>query len=210
MILDKYYKQESSNSIAKFILKDPKIKSKKGLFLDRDGVLIEDVHHIRTPRQVTLCEGTEKFLKEAKKKGYELIVVTNQSSVSRSIITYEEYKNITEKFLSLINYDVYPNLILSSFHLPKNENKLENYNWRKPGTGMFDYALNLQKYEKSRCSIIGDKLTDLIAGNKAGLYNICYKKSELHKDEAELIKDWFLKNKVPYKQLDKLEDFFKY
>ena len=68
MILDKYYKQESSNSIAKFILKDPKIKSKKGLFLDRDGVLIEDVHHIRTPRQVTLCEGTEKFLKEAKKK----------------------------------------------------------------------------------------------------------------------------------------------
>ena len=121
MILDRYDKQESSNSVSKFILKDNKIRSKKGLFLDRDGVLIEDVHHIKSPKQVKLTKDIGKFLKEAKTKGYEIIVVTNQSSVSRSIITFEEYKDITEKFLSLIPYDAYPNLILSSFHLPKNE-----------------------------------------------------------------------------------------
>ena len=208
MILDKYYKQEYSNSISKFILKNNKIISKKGLFLDRDGVLIEDVHHIKSPKQVKLCKNVENFLKEAKKKGYGLIVVTNQSSVSRSIITYEEYKKITEKFLSLISYDVYPNLILSSFHLPNNDNKLGNYDWRKPGTGMINYALDLQKYDKSKCGLIGDKLTDLIAGNKAGLSNICYIKSKLHKEESISVRNWFLKNKLPYKQLEMLEDFF--
>ena len=208
MILDKYYKQEYSNSISKFILKNNKIISKKGLFLDRDGVLIEDVHHIKSPKQVKLCKNVENFLKEAKNQGYGLIVVTNQSSVSRSIITYEEYKNITEKFLSLISYDIYPNLILSSFHLPNNDNKLENYNWRKPGTGMINYALDLQKYDKSKCGLIGDKLTDLIAGNEAGLSNICYIKSELHKEESISVRNWFLKNKLPYKQLKMLEDFF--
>ena len=208
MILDKYYKQESSSSISKFILKDHKIRSKKGIFLDRDGVLIEDVHHIKSPKQVKLCKNIEKFLRESKERGYELIVVTNQSSVSRSIITYQEYKNITEKFLSLIPYDVYPNLFLSSFHLPKNDNNLKNYNWRKPGTGMINYALKLRKYEKSKCGLIGDKLTDLEAGNNAGLSNICYIKSELHKDEAISIRNWSLKNKVSYKQLDNLEDFF--
>ncbi len=208
MILDRYYKQESSNSVSKFILKDNKIRSKKGLFLDRDGVLIEDVHHIKSPKQVKLTKDIGKFLKEAKTKGYEIIVVTNQSSVSRSIITFEEYKDITEKFLSLIPYDAYPNLILSSFHLPKNENQLKNYNWRKPGTGMINYALNLQKYDKSKCGLIGDKLTDLIAGNKAGIPKNCYIKSELHKDEAISVRNWFLKNNIPYKELDKLEDFF--
>ena len=137
-----------------------------------------------------------------------MIVVTNQSSVSRSIISYEEYKIITEKFLSLIDYELYPDLILSSFHLPKNENKLENFNWRKPGEGMINYAINLQKYEKSESGLIGDKLTDLMAGNRAGLSNIAYIKSDLHKDESLVIKNWSLNHKIAYKELEMLEDFF--
>ena len=77
---------------------------------------------------------------------------------------------------------MYPNLILSSFHLPKNENKLKNFNWRKPGTGMIDYALNLQKYDKSKCSIIGDKLTDMEAGNNALVKtNILFNNDKINK-----------------------------
>ena len=117
-------------------------------------------------------------------------------------------KLLLKKFLSLIDYDLYPDLILSSFHLPKNENKLEDFNWRKPGTGMINYAINLQKYKKSECGLIGDKLSDLIAGNNAGLSNIAHIKSDLHKDECSLIKRLEFKIIVPYKQLEKLEDFF--
>ena len=103
---------------------------------------------------------------------------------------------------------MYPDLILSSFHLPKNENKLKDFNWRKPVAGMINYAINLQKYEKSESGLIGDKLTDLIAGVNAGLSNIAYIKSEIHKDESSLIKSWSLNNKISYKELEKLEDFF--
>jgi len=208
MILNKYYNEEFSESTSKFIFKNNNSRSKKGLFLDRDGVLIEDVHHIKSPKEVVLCKNVIEFLREAREKGFELIVVTNQSSISRSIITYEEYKIITEKFLSLIDHDLYPDLILSSFHLPKNENKLKDFNWRKPGAGMINYAINLQKYEKSESGLIGDKLTDLIAGVNAGLSNIAYIKSEIHKDESSLIKSWSLNNKISYKELEKLEDFF--
>ena len=208
MILNKHYYEEFSESTSKFVIKNKNLKSKKGLFLDRDGVLIKDVHHIKSPKEVELCKNVEEFLKKARKKEFELIVITNQSSVSRSIISYEEYKIITEKFLSFIDYDLYPDLILSSFHLPKNENKLEDFNWRKPGAGMIDYAINLQKYEKSECGLIGDKLSDLMAGNNAGLSKIAHIKSDLHKDECSLIKSWSLNNKIAYKQLEKLEDFF--
>ena len=48
--LDKYYFEEFSKSISKFTLKSKKHQYEKALFLDRDGVLIEDVHHINSPK----------------------------------------------------------------------------------------------------------------------------------------------------------------
>ena len=208
MILNKYYNEDFSKSTSKFLIKNNKFRSKKGLFLDRDGVLIKDVHHIKYPKEVELCKNVTEFLRKARNEGFELIVVTNQSSISRSIISYEEYKIITEKFLSLLDYELFPDLILSSFHLPNNENKLDNFDWRKPGAGMINYAINLKKYEKSESGLIGDKLTDLMAGKRAGLSNIAYIKSELHKDESSSIKNWSLDKKIAYKELKKLEDFF--
>ena len=87
MILKLYYNEEFSNSISKFTLKSIRNNSKSALFLDRDGVLIEDVHYIDNPKKVLLCKNVNKFLRVAREKGYRLIVITNQSSVSRSIIS---------------------------------------------------------------------------------------------------------------------------
>ncbi len=206
--LDKFYFEEFSRSISKFTLKSKKKLFKKALFLDRDGVLIEDVHHINSPKKVTLCPKVLDFLKEARQKNYGLIVVTNQSSVSRSIISYQEYKAITIKFLSLLTEDIYPEFILSSFHLPNNSNNLDNYNWRKPGTGMIDYALNKSKFNTSKSFIIGDKLTDLIAGHRSGLSNFIYVKSQLHSNQSNLIKNWSIKESIPYRELNELDASF--
>ena len=205
--LDKFYFEEFSRSISKFTLKSKKL-FKKALFLDRDGVLIEDVHHINSPKKVKLCPKVLDFLKDARKKNYGLVVVTNQSSVSRSIISYQEYKAITSKFLSLLTEDIYPEFILSSFHLPNNSNNLDNYNWRKPGTGMIDYALNISKFNTSQSYIIGDKLTDLIAGYRSGLSNFIYVKSNLHSNQSNLIKNWSIKKSIPYRELIELDASF--
>ena len=58
--------------------------------------------------------------------------------------------------------DLYPENILTSFHLPDNELALDDFNWRKPGTGMFDYALKNIILDPNRSVMIGDKLSDLI------------------------------------------------
>jgi len=204
MNINKFYFEEYSRSISKLTLKSKKIFSEKALFLDRDGVLIEDVHHINSPDKVILCPNIINFLKGARKKGYDFIVITNQSSVSRSIISYAQYKEITGKFLSLLSEDLYPDFILSSFHLPNNENNLQDFNWRKPGTGMIDYAFNLKKYNKLKSFIIGDKLTDLKAGYDYGIREIIHVKSELHNDEISLVKSWSETNFIQLKQVIKL------
>ena len=188
MNINKFYFEEYSSSTAKLTLKSQKIFSEKALFLDRDGVLIEDVHHINSPDKVILCPNIVNFLKAARKKGFDFIIITNQSSVSRSIISYTQYKEITEKILSLLPEDLYPDFILSSFHLPDNENNLQDFNWRKPGTGMIDYACSVKKYNKSKSIIIGDKLTDLQAGYDYGIREIIHVKSKLHDDQISLVK----------------------
>ena len=83
MKLEEFYDEEYSNSKSILKLKKKKI-SNKALFLDRDGILIEDVHHIDSPNKVRLCPNIINFLKESRYKGFHLIVITNQSSVSRS------------------------------------------------------------------------------------------------------------------------------
>ena len=205
MKLDEFYFEEYSNATAKFTLRSNKILSDKALFLDRDGVLIEDVHHINNPEKVKLCPNVINFLRKAREENYDLIIITNQSSLSRSIINYEEYKNITSKFLSYLPSKIYPDLILSSFHMPNNVNNLDDYHWRKPGTGMIDYALKKRKYNKLNSFIIGDKLTDLVAGYESGLAKILYIQSKLHKNQSDLVKKWSSKNNIHYEQLLKLD-----
>ena len=118
------------------------------------------------------------------------------------------YVKITERFLSFIPRDLYPEIILSSFHLPENQNKLKDFQWRKPGTGMINYALNYGKYDKKKSAILGDKLTDLISGYRSGLSRLIYIKSELHSDQIHLIRDWSKTNNISVKNLDFLDCSF--
>lgn len=205
MNLDEYYIEEVSESIAKLSLKGKINFFQKALFLDRDGVLMKDVNHINSPNKVELCPNVVNFLKGARDKGYAFIVITNQSSVSRSIISYSQYKKITARFLSFLPRDLYPELILSSFHLPENQNNLSDFNWRKPGTGMIDYALKLGKYNKLKSAILGDKLTDLIAGYRSGLSQLIHIKSEIHSDQTNLIRDWSTNKNISICNLDILD-----
>ena len=205
MNLKTYYYEEKSESISKLILKESPEK-RKALFIDRDGVLIKDVHHIKSSKDVELRKNVISFLESANNLGYSIIVVTNQSSVSRGIITYDNYLEITSRFLSYLPFNLYPEFILCSFHMPNNSNNLEDFHWRKPGTGMFEYIIKNKKYKPSESIMIGDKLSDLIPARKIGINNIIYIESFLHKfKESKLIKEWSLKNKIDLKTVEELD-----
>ena len=191
MNLIDHYDTFYSESISKFTLKNIS-KKDKSIFLDRDGILIEDVNHIRSPHLVQPCKNLQEFLKFAKEHKYHIIVVTNQSSVSRGIISYPEYIKITEKFLSLLPTNLYPENILTSFHLPNNKSGLDNYSWRKPGIGMFEYALKKYNLNPNKSIMVGDKLSDLIPADNCKFSRLIYIKSNLHSRELDKVKEWNL------------------
>ena len=56
---------------------------KTAMFLDSDGVLIEDKYHLCDPEQVKLCSGSQELTKTAYLHGWDVFVTTNQSGIVR-------------------------------------------------------------------------------------------------------------------------------
>ncbi len=205
MNLQKYYQEEYLPGISKLrLLKNN--NSNKVLFLDRDGILIKDVHHIDECDKVELCDNVISFLTKARQLKYNIVIVTNQSSVSRSIISYKDYIKITCKFLTYLEESLFPDLILASFHLPDNKNKLPNFEWRKPGKGMFNYTFNLKKYLPSKSIMIGDKLTDLIPAYESNIPSLFYIPSNIHIDETRKISYWNRSHELKIKTSNLLDN----
>ena len=140
---------------------------KKSLFLDRDGVLIKDVNHINSPEKVILTKNLGTFLKKARDLEFDIFVVTNQSSVARSIISIEDYLQITDKILSELIPYIYPDFILASFHHP--DEKSASKSWRKPDKGMFAFILDNFSYSPNESIMVGDQLSDLVPAYYVGI-----------------------------------------
>ena len=70
---------------------------RKVLFLDRDGVINKDVSYLYKISDLEWVDGAKEALAYAHSKGYDLIVVTNQSGVARGY-----YKDLMFRFYMTI------------------------------------------------------------------------------------------------------------
>ena len=79
--------------------------STKAIFLDRDGVLNKEVDNLRSVRQLRILPGVPKALRELKRMGYLLIVITNQPVIARGWITPKDLDgfHVNPPFSGLVN-----------------------------------------------------------------------------------------------------------
>jgi D-glycero-D-manno-heptose 1,7-bisphosphate phosphatase len=138
----------------------------KGIFLDRDGVIIENrSNYVRSWKDVQFLPGALSALVKLASTPYKIIVVTNQSAVGRGIITFEEAEAISNQILSVIKstggridaYYVCP-------HAPE-----EKCSCRKPQPGMLLTAARELQIDLQNSLMVGDALTDIQAGKRAGV-----------------------------------------
>jgi D-glycero-D-manno-heptose 1,7-bisphosphate phosphatase len=147
----------------------------KALFLDRDGVINEEVGYLHRAEDVRWVEGIFELCRAAVGLGYVLVVVTNQSGIARGLYTEAEFEALMEwmreEFLSrgLGLGAVY----FCPFH-PKHgvgKYKLEHED-RKPGAGMLRRASMDLGVELGESVMVGDRCSDVGAGNAAGLRRV--------------------------------------
>src|SRR5690606_15307528 len=67
----------------------------KALFLDRDGVININHGYVYQIEQFEFIEGIFELCKKARDKGYQIIIVTNQSGIARRYYSEKAFKQLT-------------------------------------------------------------------------------------------------------------------
>lgn len=141
------------------------------LFLDRDGVLVEEVHFLRRAEDVRLMPGIALAIREANTAGVPVIVVTNQSGIARGHFGWREFVAVEDEIAArLAAQDARVDALFGcGYHRQGNSPFDLDHDWRKPGPGMLREAARLLGVDLARSVMIGDRLSDLEAGRNAGL-----------------------------------------
>jgi D-glycero-D-manno-heptose 1,7-bisphosphate phosphatase len=140
--------------------------AKPCLFLDRDGVIIQNVPYATSPGTVVLREGIGALIQRARAKGFLVICVTNQSGIGRGWVSLEAYEAITARMNELLKLEActLDAIYFAPYYDKAQDPKwLEKPDWRKPAPGMIlqacaDHAIDLQK-----SLFVGDRGSDLEA-----------------------------------------------
>ena len=150
---------------------NPSIRA-RAVFLDRDGVLIEDVDLLTRADQLRLLPGVPEALRALIDAGFRLIVVSNQPVVSRGLVSEEDVERIHAELQQRLLAAGSP--AMEKFYFcPHHPNAtLPHYrvvcDCRKPRPGLFLQAARELEVDLRSSFAIGDRITDIIAGARAG------------------------------------------
>ena len=75
-------------------------ETRSGLFLDRDGTLIELVDYLADPEKVTLLTDTVSEVRRANSAGIAVVIVTNQSGIGRGLYQWADFERCRPGSLS--------------------------------------------------------------------------------------------------------------
>jgi D,D-heptose 1,7-bisphosphate phosphatase len=159
------------------------MKKNKAVFLDRDGVINDIIFHqemgiIETPftvDQFKIKKGVAKAIQKINKLGYKVIVASNQPGLAIGNFTEETLLGMTGKMISEIKKDGgHIDDIFYCIHHPKKGTGplTRQCACRKPKPGLLRMAAKKHNIDLKKSYMIGDSITDVEAGLRAGCKTI--------------------------------------
>lgn len=140
------------------------MKSSKALFLDRDGTINVDHAYIDHPEKIELIPGAAELIASAIARGYQVVVVTNQSGIGRGLIQADDLPKIHRRLDFLLaqsgarisRYQICP-------HHPQ-----AGCDCRKPSAKLILEAASALSLDIANAWMVGDAWSDIGAGKNAG------------------------------------------
>lgn len=148
------------------------------VFLDRDGTIIHEAHHLTSEKQLRIYKNAVEAIKLLNSQGFHVVAVSNQSVVARGMVSEEKllkindilYKRLAEKGAKISAFYSCP-------HHP--EGVVEKYSircgCRKPKTLMFERAVSDFDTTLKKASLVGDMTSDIKAGENLAIPTILVK-----------------------------------
>ena len=153
----------------------------KTIFLDRDGVINKEINYLHKIEDFEFIDGVFEACQYLQSLEYKIIVITNQSGISRGLYTKNDYQIITKWMVSQFMKNNIS--ILDTFHCPHLPDS--GCNCRKPKPGMLLNAKNKYDIDMNQSWMIGDKETDITAAISSGITNTILVKSGHKINEAD-------------------------
>ncbi|KUG23458.1 d-glycero-d-manno-heptose 1,7-bisphosphate phosphatase [hydrocarbon metagenome] len=151
------------------------MKKNTAVFLDRDGVINEEVGYLDDLDKLKVIPCAYEAIKLINESGMKAVVISNQSGVARGMIT-EEFVKRTNDYLQAIlrKQGVYINNFYYCPHHPTEgkEPYRQVCDCRKPAPGMFLAAVRDLNINLKLSYMIGDRFLDMEAAKKVGVRGV--------------------------------------
>ncbi|WP_157159496.1 HAD-IIIA family hydrolase [Brachyspira pilosicoli] len=164
LVIDEAFNNGNLYGIPLYI-PDANKKVNKALFLDRDGVLMEDVGYIGEVERVKIKKEFTDIVKYANEKNYITIVTTNQAGVSYNYYTNDDVKNVHNYLYE--EYKKHDAIIDDFYYCPYHiKGNVEEYKLlsvlRKPEAAMHLSACKKYNIDLTYSFMIGDRDSDIV------------------------------------------------
>ena len=161
---------------------------KPAVFLDRDGVLIEERNYLHRVEDVAFLPGVAAALKRLSDAGLKLFIVSNQSGVGRGYFTLADVERVNEHLCRELARD---GVRLEKIYIAP-EAPGQPGRGRKPSPQFLFDARDEFKLNLTESFMVGDKLIDLECGWNAGVKKSILVRTgygaKLERDSAEKLK----------------------
>lgn len=142
------------------------------LFLDRDGVIVEETHYLSEVAKLRVLDGVADAIARCNAARIPVVVVTNQAGIARGLYGWRDFEAVQAELVGrLAAAGARLDLVLACAYHEKGSDlyRVPGHAWRKPNPGMIRAAADLLAIDLPRSVIVGDKRSDLEAGAAAGL-----------------------------------------
>jgi D-glycero-D-manno-heptose 1,7-bisphosphate phosphatase len=155
-------------------VKSPRVatEGRAALFLDRDGVLVEEVNYLHRPQDARLIDGAADVIGRANRLGIAVVIVTNQAGIGRRYYDWMHFIAVQAKITGMLTAaGVHLDAVFACPHHADARPPYQHpdHPARKPNPGMIVMAGGLLGLDLAASWIVGDRSSDVRAGLNGGL-----------------------------------------
>jgi D-glycero-D-manno-heptose 1,7-bisphosphate phosphatase len=142
------------------------------LFVDRDGVVIEDRGYVGSAAQTQVYADAPPAIAAARALGYRVAIVTNQSGIARGLYDWSGFAAVQQVIdAALARAGTAVDAVLACAYLGGGAAPyaVADHFWRKPNPGMILEGLRRLHGIAAQSVMVGDKARDIASARAAGL-----------------------------------------
>ena len=156
--------------------------SSKAIFLDRDGVIIEDRNYAYKSSDIQILPRAIQALKAIPSE-YLKIIISNQSGIARGKFTCEQADKFNDALLEILKKN--DAIIDKIYYCPHGPN--DGCECRKPKIGLFEAAKMHYNIDYEKSWVIGDKSSDIQAGINIGARTILVRTGYAGRENGDML-----------------------